>query len=97
MLLLLNAIDLLFAFTIFYRYALGLEPMPAFNGAAIVLGTVGMPEGVAHGHFLVSIQIILNLVLVVVLIGGFTGKIALFESDHESTKEPSRPEEASNL
>ncbi|MEX0804113.1 MAG: hypothetical protein WD688_12475 [Candidatus Binatia bacterium] len=80
LLLFINVLDVVLAFSIFYHHALGLSPMTAFFKAVLVLGTIGYPEN-ATGFWvlLVSLQVFLDFVLIALVFGSFVGQVGLFQ------------------
>jgi hypothetical protein len=78
-LLFLNVIHTVLAFSLFYRYALGVSVPSAIFYASLVLGTVGYPSDLqGTAQLIVSCQIILDLILIIVMLSSFVSQIGLF-------------------
>lgn len=91
-LLLLNLIDVVLAFAIFYRYTLGLGTSSAVFQAALVLGTIGYPPGLqGNAQLLVVCQVGFDLILTVLLLSSFVGQLGLFRRGATLTSDESRP------
>ena len=83
-LLFLNVIHTLLAFSVFYRYALGTSAESAIFYASLVLGTVGYPSQLqGTSQLIVSCQIILDFILIIVMLSSFVGQIGLFRRPTE--------------
>lgn len=80
LLLLLNVLEVLFAFAVLYRDWLQLSTVDAFFKATLVLGTIGYPEAPGRWVLLIALQVLLDLVLVVLLLSSFAGQVGLFRS-----------------
>jgi hypothetical protein len=81
LLLLLNLVQAVIVFAIYYRHASKLTVCDAFFQSCLVLGTVGYPEGLSGpARLLVSLQIFVNLAVTLLLLGSFAGQIGLFRS-----------------
>lgn len=81
LLLLLNIVEVVMIFAIFYRSALGLEILEALVQSSLVLGTVGYPEHLGgKARLLVPFQIFLDLTLSLLLLSSFVGQLGLFRS-----------------
>jgi hypothetical protein len=82
LLLILNVIDVVLAFSVFYRDRLDLSRFDAVFQAVLVLGTVGYPYSCSGNHAsIVILQIFLDFVLIVLFVSSFIGRIGLFEKD----------------
>ena len=80
LLLLLNVLEVVIAFAVLYRDWLKLSTVEAFFKATLVLGTIGYPEASGWWVLLVALQVLLDFVLVVLLLGSFAGRVGLFRS-----------------
>lgn len=74
----LNVLQVVVAFFIFYRDWLGLSSVDAFFKAVLVLGTIGYPKVSGNLVLVVALQVFLDLILIVLLIGSFVGNLSLF-------------------
>ncbi len=93
LLLFLNVLQVVVAFAVFYEHAFTLAPVDAFFNAVLVLGTIGYPPA-AGGWcgLLVSLQVFMDLVLLVLLFSAFVGQVGLFRRARGSTSnEPLQP------
>lgn len=87
LLLFMNVLQVVLAFAIFYQHWLGLSAVDAFFNAVLVLGTIGYPTAAAGWRcLLVSLQVLLDLVLVVVILGSFVGQMTLFRGNSEPSR-----------
>jgi hypothetical protein len=78
LLLALNVLQVAFTFAIFYRSVLHLCPRLALFGSFLVLGTVGLPDGVpALDAPYVGIQILTNFVLFAFAITVFVSRVPI--------------------
>jgi hypothetical protein len=79
---LLNVLEVILAFGIFYKYWLELNTSDALYGAILVLGTIGTPLDFDlmpwKGRLLVGAQVFMNLFLIVLILGSFIGQVGLF-------------------
>lgn len=84
-LLLMNVFHVVLAFTIFYHYCLDLIVIEALFKAVLVLGTVGYPEQ-AKGwpSLLIALQIFLNLILILLILGSFIGQLKVFQGNQKN-------------
>ncbi len=81
LLLFMNVLEVVLAFTIFYRDWLKLSTMDALFNAILVLGTIGYPNAATGGlSLLVALQVLLDLLLIVLVISSFVGQVGLFRS-----------------
>jgi hypothetical protein len=89
LLLLLNAFDVVLAFTLFYRHWMRLSTGCAFYGACLVLGTIGTPPlpDTGEGRPLIILQIFLDLLLIVLFLSSFAGQIGLFQREDRNQTE----------
>jgi hypothetical protein len=80
LLLMLNVIDVVLAFSILYRDWLDLSKQEAIFQSVLVLGTVGHPSSQSTEIYmlLVMLQIFLNILLVLLFLSSFIGQIGLF-------------------
>lgn len=83
----MNVLQVVLAFAVFYQHWLGLSVMDAFFNAVLVLGTIGYPPG-ATGWLclLVSLQVLLDLVLLLLILSGFVGQVTLFRRNAEPAR-----------
>ena len=82
LLLFLNVLQVALAFAVFYEHAFRLAAVDAFFNAVLVLGTIGYPtEATGWCGLLVSLQIFMDLVLLVLLLSSFAGQVGLFRRD----------------
>lgn len=81
LLLFINVLDVIFAFALVYRDWFGLSTPDAIFKAILVFGTIGYPAAaVGSWVFLVSLQVLLDFVLIALLFGSFVGQMSLFQS-----------------
>jgi hypothetical protein len=81
LLLLLNLVDVVLIFSVFYRHALGLDATTAVFQSTLVLGTVGYPDKLQFkARLVVSLQIMVDLVLSLLLLSSFVGQLGLFSN-----------------
>ena len=78
LLLIMNVIDVVLAFSVFYRDWFDLSKLDAFFQAVLVLSTIGYPSSTGKLALIVSLQIFLDLVLIVLFVSSFIGQIGLF-------------------
>jgi hypothetical protein len=84
LLLILNIIDVVLAFSVFYQDWLDLSRLDAVFQAVLVFGTIGYPSSCSGNYtFIVPLQIFLDLILIVLFISSFIGRIGLFENNHK--------------
>ena len=76
LLLFMNVPQVVLAFAVFYHHWLGLSVMNAFFMSVSVLGTIGY-KSVTTG-FLVSLQVLLDLVLLLLMLSSFISQVNLF-------------------
>lgn len=82
LLLFLNVLQVGLAFAVFYAHAFRLTPVNAFFRAVLVLGTIGYPpEASGWSGILVSLQVFMDLVLLVLLLSAFVSQVGLFRRD----------------
>ncbi|MGC3971018.1 MAG: hypothetical protein QM775_27890 [Pirellulales bacterium] len=87
LLLLLNVLQVTMAFAVFYKYTCSLSVLEAFFSSSLVLGTVGYPADIkGYSKLLVSLQIFMDVVLLVLLLSAFVGQISLFRNGNSTTK-----------
>lgn len=78
LLVFVNVIELVVAFAIFYKYLTPtLHFRDALFDAVLVFGTVGYSDHAEH-RVLVAVQILLNFVLIVTILGGFVSQVTPF-------------------
>ena len=77
LLLILNVVDVILIFALFYRHALGLEIAPAILWAVRVFGTIGDPlQGrEATGYEWVIAQVVCDFTLITLFLSTFVGKL----------------------
>jgi len=79
LLLFLNVLQVVVAFAVFYQHAFRLSAVDALFNAVLVLGTIGYPAATTGWcGLLVSLQVLLDLVLLVLLLSRFVGQATLF-------------------
>jgi hypothetical protein len=84
LLLFMNVLQVILAFAVFYHHWLGLSGMDAFFSAVLVLGTIGYPPGATGWLCLVvSLQVLLDLVLLLLILSSFIGQVTLFRRSAE--------------
>jgi hypothetical protein len=92
LLLFLNVLHVAVAFVVFYEHAFKLSRVDAFFNAVLVLGTLGYPTAAAGWcSLLVSLQIFMDLVLLVLLLSSFVGQVGLFRRDGAVTSTSNEP------
>lgn len=87
LLLLINVIQVVLCFAIFYHHWLGQSNMDSFFYAMLVLGTIGFPTG-APGwpRLLISLQILLDLVLLLLNLTYFVSQIPHSRKNKETNQ-----------
>lgn len=95
LLLFMNVVQVTIAFAVFYAHAFGLSPVDAFFYAVLVLGTIGYPVAASGwSGLLVSLQVFMDLVLLILLLSAFVGQVGLFRRDASrgsTSNEPLQP------
>lgn len=83
LLFILNIVQVVMVFGIFYRDWLGLTRLEAVFKAVLVFGTVGYPE---PGNLapLVALQVFLDVILVLLVLSSFAGQLALFSNSNRT-------------
>jgi hypothetical protein len=80
LLLLLNIVQLILVFAIFYRASVpGLSPSGALCAAVLAFGTLATPPGVSAA--LVAVQVALDFILVAAILANFVGQAGPFSKD----------------
>jgi uncharacterized protein with PQ loop repeat len=76
-----NIIQIILIFAIFYRSIFNFTPKRAIFESALVLGTIGHPEldPASHWWWVVTLQILTDLVLLVVFLAAFVGNLGAFK------------------
>ena len=89
LLLFMNVLHVVVAFAVFYQHWLKLSSVDAFFNAVLVLGTIGYPTAaVGWRCLLVSLQVLLDLVLLVLILSSFVGQVSLFRRSSELSQSP---------
>jgi hypothetical protein len=80
LLFIFNVAEVILAFAIFYRLVLDCPVTEAIVVSILVLGTVGYPAGAAS---IVSVQIVLDFLLLAIFLAALVGRVGAFEKNSD--------------